>query len=136
MLTFDTSKSFEVILDHISPEKRCSVRYPTDAEWCERSRRRRVVRHLLSGKMVQVADNIRQLNVEMFEKIRLIDQVDPGLTEREITDVIDDLEVGRIASVTREGGLFRITFATLVCETVHVLRAPTIAEMDSCERKR
>lgn len=51
-------------------EKTCTVRYPTDEEWCAWARQQRTMRHFLGRGKSQSEDvNLAQINAELFEGI-------------------------------------------------------------------
>lgn len=117
-------------------EKRCTVRYPTDSEWCERARKQRVVRHFLGRGKSQTDDDSEtdRLNGELLAKIRQ-DKEGPVLTQAEATLVMGKLERARVSEVAREGDGFRIALKTSLGDTVHVVGIPTAEQMLLHERQ-
>lgn len=118
-------------------EKRCTVRFPTDAEWCERARKQRVVRHFLGRGKSQTDEDSEtdRLNAELLGKIRQ-DQADgPPLSAAEATLVMNKLERTRVAIAEREGDGFRIKLKTSLGETEHVVGVPTAEQILMHERQ-
>src|ERR1700732_4397043 len=102
-------------------EKRCRVLYPSDAQWCERARKQRVIRHFLGRGKSQTDDDTEtdRLNVDLLSKIRQ-DQDGPVLTPAEATLVLGKLERARVSGVDREGDGYRIVLKTALGEVIHV----------------
>ena len=117
-------------------EKRCRVTFPTDAQWCERARKQRVIRHFLGRGKSQTDDDSEtdRLNFELLSKIRQ-DQDGPVLTPAEATLVLSILERARVATVDREGNGYRIVLKTALGEVTHVVGIPTAEQMLVHERQ-
>jgi hypothetical protein len=100
------------------------VRYPTDAEWCERIRNFRIV-HAASGRNYKrVGDNRPAVSQELFKKICLNGHGET-IDEAEAFYVIDRLERSQCIGVERSGDLFQVQLRVQGGITVHVLKAPT-----------
>jgi hypothetical protein len=126
---FDGSKRFRVpILSGM--RKECEVRYPTDAEWCERARKFRSVRRFLGrGKSEQQSINSDAINLDLFERIRL-DKDGPAFDGSEAAAVLSKLDRVSVDSCEREGDAFRVTLRVPGAVTEHFVRMPTSREMD------
>jgi hypothetical protein len=117
-------------------QKRCRVQFPSDAQWCERARKQRVIRHFLGRGKSQTDDDSEtdRLNFELLSKIRQ-DQDGPILTPAEATLVLGKLERARVATVDREGNGYRIVLKTALGEVTHVVGIPTAEQMLAHERQ-
>ena len=117
-------------------EKRCRVLFPSDAQWCERARKQRVIRHFLGRGKSQTDDDSEtdRLNFELLGKIRQ-DQDGPVLTPAEATLVLGKLERARVSSVNREGDGYRIVLKTALGEVTHLVGIPTAEQMLVHERQ-
>jgi hypothetical protein len=117
-------------------EKRVKVLFPTDAQWCERARKQRVIRHFLGRGKSQTDDDSQTdgLNAELLSKIRQ-DPDGPALTPAEATLVLGKLERARVSGVDREGDGFRIVLRTALGEVTHVVGIPTAEQMLVHERQ-
>lgn len=117
-------------------EKRVRVRFPSDAEWCERARKQRVIRHFLGRGKSQTDDDTEtdRLNHELLAKIRQ-DTDGPVLTPAEATLVLGKLERARVIEVEREGDGFRIVLKTALGQVTHVVGIPTAEQMLVHERQ-
>jgi hypothetical protein len=91
-------------------EKTCTVRFPTDEEWCERVRKVRVYRTPVGrDKFKSDAPGQLEVDLDLFQRIRL-DKGD-GAVEfdaAEASKVITRLDSCRITNTEREGKGFRI----------------------------
>ena len=136
---FDTSKPFEV---HIlsGGEKAVTLRYPTDEELCERTRRLKTVRRSLGGGRSQFEiTNMAEVNADLFSKIRL--------SQNGHAETFDDAEASRfidkllrvdVEDISREGDGFRVDLRVAGgkggLKVAHVLRMPT--QKDILEYRR
>ncbi|MGQ9686624.1 MAG: hypothetical protein ACUVT2_10020 [Thiobacillaceae bacterium] len=123
-IMFDASKQFVVkILS--GEEKQATVRFPSDAEWCERAQRQRLVRRLLGRSKSQYeAVNSEAVEAELFARIRL-NEDGASFDEAEAAKVIARLERVSVVAVERTGNRYRIELAVPGARTVHLLRIPS-----------
>lgn len=130
---FDTSKPHEI---HIlsGKEKAVLLRYPTDEELCERTRRLKTIRRTLGGGRTQFEMlNLAEVNAELFEKVRLA-QSQNGHEETfdaaEASRCIEKLLFTKVLSIEREGDGFLIEMRVPGPQkggitVTHALRMPT-----------
>lgn len=112
-------------------EKRCTVRFPTDAEWIARAGRQKTVQHMLGrGKSRSEVLNSEAIDAELFAKIRK-DEDGPEFDQAEASAVIARLERTTITEVNREGNNFRVKMRVPGATVEHVLRIPTCGEVDA-----
>lgn len=121
---FDQAKEFLVkILS--GGEKVCTVRFPSDEEWCERTRKQRAVRRILGrGKTQYEVTNAEEADAELFAKIRK-DQDGAEFDTAEAAKVIERLERCQVLDASRDGDRFRIEMKVPGACVVHVLKIPT-----------
>jgi len=130
---FDATKIFDVPIMS-GGEKRCQVRFPTDAEWCNWARAQRTIRHFLGrGKSQSEEVDLPRINAELFAKIR-VDENGPEFDEAEAGMVIGRIERAVVTEVTREGNNYRIEMKVVGARVVHVLRMPKASEIQDHER--
>ena len=130
---FDATKSFVVpILS--GGEKTCTVRFPTDEEWCAWARAQRTVRHFLGrGKSKSEDIDLPKINAELFK--RIASEADGALfDEAEAGMVIGRIERATVTDVAREGINFCVEMRVPGARVSHVLRMPTAKEMQDHER--
>jgi hypothetical protein len=118
-------------------EKQVKVLFPSDAQWCERARKQRNVRHFLGRGKSQTDEDrgTERLNAELLAKIRQDKDGGAVFTPAEATLVLNKLEKARITSVDREGDSYRIVLKTSLGEVTHVLGIPTAEQMLVHERQ-
>jgi hypothetical protein len=129
---FDAAKSFVVpILS--GTEKRFKVRFPTDAEWCERARKQRSIRRFLGRGKSEAQDlDSDAIHLELFERIRQ-DQDGAPVDGPDAAAVLAKLEFARVDSCERDGDLFRMALKVPGALTEHVVAMPTRRQMDKHE---
>lgn len=109
-------------------EKRCAVRFPTDEEWKERTRKRQAVRRIVGrGKTEYDVPNAEGPDAELFAKI-LLDAFGNEFDAAEASQVIARIERCRVTNVERDGDRYRIEMAVPGMGVVHVLRIPMKAD--------
>lgn len=125
---FDVSKQFTVrILS--GTVKQCTVRFPSDAEWCERARRIKGIRRMLGrGKSEYEAGDGQGIDAEFLAKIR-VEGDNTEFNGAESSHVVDRLTTATITNVSRSGDNFRIELRHFGADLVHVLKIPTQADM-------
>lgn len=125
---FDSSKHFEI---KTIDGKRCLLRFPTDAECCERVRRhKQIQKHLGRGKtQFDEARDAKRIDAELFEKIR-IDKEGPAFDENEAAWAIDRLDRASLVDVERAGEPFRIRIRVPGAITTHTLKVPSQRQVD------
>lgn len=107
--------------------KQCTLRWPTDAEWCERTRKQKTIRRQLGrGQTAVEAPGSQRSNLDLFEKIR-IDKDGPAFDEHDASKALEKLERCEVQSVSRSGDQYsiRATVTGKRIEVEHVLRMPT-----------
>ena len=130
---FDANKTIEVPILSGS-EKRCEVRFPSDAEWCAWARAQRTIRHFLGRGKSQSEDvDLPKINAELFTKIRL-DAGGPEFDDAEAGMVIGRIERSVVTDVEREGCNYHIDMKVCGARVSHVLRMPTAKEIQDHER--
>lgn len=130
---FDQSKEF--VLKILSGgEKICTVRYPTDAEWCERVRKSKTVRTYL-GRDKQLVDRSasERADAELLAKIR-VDGGEPAFDKAEAYRAMGRLDRAQLLSVERAGDQYRVAMRVPGADVVHILRMPTAGDALEYER--
>jgi hypothetical protein len=120
---FDTNK--QVTIKIVSGGvKQCDVRFPTDQEWCERTRRQKIVRQQVTGgKFRTDVLNAEKSDAELLNKIRMDDK-SVSFSDAEASKVISRLESCEIIDSERDGDGFCITIKAMGSELKHRVRIP------------
>lgn len=104
---FDTTEQCKITIVS-GGEKSCILRWPTDAEWAERSRKKRPICHKLGrGKTKTEVPNFERVDAELFAKIRE-DKDGAPFDDCEASAAIGRLERFKVISYERIGDQLRI----------------------------
>lgn len=124
---FNSKATFEITVptgSDPSGKKTCSVRYPTDAEWCERARKTAIIRRQLGpDAVVSETPDDERIDAELFAKIRT-DSGEQAFDSAEASYVISKLESCRVVDCAREGIVFRVSMRVPGGSVVHSLKMP------------
>lgn len=127
---FDSNRPIGIKVRTPKGIEKISVRFPTDDEWIERQRKRKIVTKDLGSGMSQTSvAETDEVDAALLAQIRIGDdgiEVD-GYEATSVFDRLQRAEV--VGEVTREAGQFCITLRVLGgIETTHVMRMPTARE--------
>lgn len=130
---FDRTRRFEIPVPH--PDfpnglKPAIVRFPTDEEWCKRSRDMITVRRSLGRDAVKTeVPKVGPINRELFDKIRSLDDGDAhgvDFDDDEAMKIVERLERCQVTDVERLSAGYSITMRVLGGKIVtHELKIPT-----------
>jgi hypothetical protein len=127
---FDSTKS--IIMNLRSPEglKSIRVRFPSDEEWIERQRRRKVIiKQLGRGVSETIIPNSEEADAALLAKIRVPEENAPEVDPFEATRIIEQLSQAEVDDVANDGGSFRVTTRVLGGITTHVLKMPSAKDV-------
>ncbi len=127
---FDTTLDFKIKLPSPSGLVEVTVKFPTDDQWLEYHRGRRVIeRDLGRGKTEPAVLGAEAAAERLFAQIK----VDGDLDRSQADLLIRRLADARVASVEDEGGQYRVTVRFLNMTGVHVLKMPSALQMKQAE---
>jgi hypothetical protein len=119
-----TPNSITVKLPPGSSVEAVEVRYPSDAEWCERVRNFRI-QHTSTGRNFRrTGDNRPEVSRQLFQKIALNGHAET-IDEAEALYIVERLERSQCVGIERAGGQFEIQLRVQGGTTVHSLKAPS-----------
>ncbi len=123
-MAFDRNKILTVAIQS-GGRKACSVRYPTDAEWCARARSQKNVRQQIGrGKTKPVPQHTEAMDAKLFAAIRQdVDGMD--FTAVEAAAVVSALDQSKVDTVEFLADRAIVAMTAGSEETVHELRLPT-----------
>jgi len=130
---FDVTRP--ILLSLRSPEgvKAIRVRFPSDEEWIERQRRRKVItKHLGRGVSEMTVVGGEDSDAALLAKIRI--QEGPDLDAFEAQKILEMLSEAEVDDVEVTGNAVRVTLRVPGATTVHVLRIPSVK--DAMEHRR
>jgi len=130
---FDRSKEFVVKIIS-GGVKSCLLRFPTDAEFCDRARRQRTIRHFLGrGKSKTTDLNTEAVDLQLFAALR-VEQDGQSFDAAEASAFIGRLDLADVVSAEWEGETRRMEMKVPGARTTHVLRIPRQSEIREHER--
>jgi hypothetical protein len=118
---FDATRPVAINLRTPEGVKGIRVRFPTDAEWTERQRRRKVIiKQLGRGVSETTVANAEDGDAALLAKIR--DGEEPAVDPFEASRIIDQLSQAEVDDVVQPGDTFRVSTRVLGGVTSHILK--------------
>lgn len=128
--TFDASRPVTVNLRTPDGVKTIRVRFPTDEEWIERQRKRKViVKQLGRGVSETTIPDSQDVDGALLAKIRLGEDDGPVVDPFEASRVIEQLSQAEVDDVASIGDGFRVTLRVLGGTVSHELRMPSAKDV-------
>jgi hypothetical protein len=125
---FDAARPIAINLRGPGGLKTVRVRFPTDEEWTERQRRRKVViKQLGRGISETIVANGEEVDAALVAKLRT--DPAPEIDAFEAAKVIEQLSMAEVDDVVAEGDSFRVTTRVLGGSTTHILKMPSAKDM-------
>ena len=122
---FDASRPIALRLPGPNGGRTIHVRYPSDDEWIDRQRRRKVLtKQLGRGQSETTILNREDADAVLMAKIRT-EENEPETDAFEAVKLIEELATCDVDDVVTAGDGFRITTRVLGAVTVHVLKMPS-----------
>jgi hypothetical protein len=127
---FDASRPVTVNLRTPDGVKTIRVRFPTDEEWIERQRKRKViVKQLGRGVSETTIPDSQDVDGALLAKIRVGDDEGPAVDPFEASRVIEQLSQAEVDDVASIGDGFRVTLRVLGGTVDHELRMPSAKDV-------
>ena len=127
-VVFDASRPIAINLRTPGGVKTVRVRFPSDEEWVERQRRRKVViKQLGRGISETIVANGEEVDAALVAKIRT--DPSPDIDAFEAAKVVEQLSTAEVDDVASEGDSFRVTTRVLGGSTAHVLTMPSAKDV-------
>ncbi len=125
---FDGSKPITVNLRTPDGLKAIRLRFPTDEEWIERQKRRKVlIKQLGRGVSETIVSGGEDADAALLAKIREEDK--PEVDAFEASRVIEQLSQADVDDVVQEGDRFRVTLRVLGGTVNHEIRMPSAKDV-------
>ncbi|MCL4783508.1 MAG: hypothetical protein KJZ70_10780 [Bryobacterales bacterium] len=125
---FDASKPITVNLRTPDGLKVIRLRFPTDEEWIERQKRRKVlIKQLGRGVSETIVSGGEDADATLLAKIREEDA--PEVDAFEASRVIEQLSQADVDDVDQEGDRFRVTLRVLGGTVTHEIRMPSAKDV-------
>lgn len=130
---FDASRPIAVQLRGPGGVKTVRVRFPTDDEWSERQRRRKViVKQLGRGISETTIPSGEDIDAALLAKIR--SEEEPEVDAFEAQKLIEQLAQCEVDDVVPTGDTFRVTMRVLGGQTVHTIKMPSAKDVSEYRR--
>lgn len=127
---FDASRPVTVNLRTPDGVKTIQVRFPTDEEWIDRQRKRKViVKQLGRGVSETTIPDSQDIDGALLAKIRVGDDDGPVVDPFEASRVIEQFSQAEVDDVVPIGDGFRVTLRVLGGTVSHELRMPSAKDV-------
>ena len=127
---FDAARPVALNLRTPAGVKTVRVRFPTDEEWIERQRRRKViVKQLGRGVSETTIPNSEDADAALLAKIRVPEPDAPEVDAFEASRVIEQLGQAEVDDVVHLGDGFEVTLRVLGGTVTHSLRMPSAKDV-------
>ena len=127
---FDVERPIGLNLRTTEGIKTIRVRFPSDDEWIERQRRRKIiVKQLGRGMSETTIGNAEDVDSALLAKIRIADNNDTEVDPFEASRIIDQLSLAEVDDVIQIGDSFRVTLRVLGGPAVHLLKMPSAKDV-------
>jgi len=127
---FDASKPITIKLNTPEGVKPVRVRFPTDDEWIERQKRRKIIiKQLGRGVSETTIPDSAEADAALLAKIRLAEEDAPEVDAFEASRIIEQLSQADVDDVAQVGDGFRVTMRVLGGTVNHVLRIPSAKDV-------
>jgi hypothetical protein len=125
---FDANQIITMNLRAPGGVKTIRVRFPSDDEWIDRQKKRKVIiKQLGHGVSETIIGNSEDTDAALLAKIRAEDgpEVDPFEASR----VIEQLSQADVDDVAQEGDVFRVALRVLGGTVTHLLKMPSAKDV-------
>jgi len=132
-VVFDATRPVAIQLRGPDGVKTIRVRFPSDEEWAERQRRRKlIIKNLGRRRSETTVSNSEDVDAALLEKIRT--EEEPEVDAFEAQKVIDQLATCDVDDVVIVGDAFRITLRVLGGTVTHLLKMPSAKDVADYRR--
>jgi hypothetical protein len=130
---FDATRPVAIQLRGPGGLKTVRVRFPSDDEWAERQRRRKViVKQLGRGVSETTIPNGEEIDAALLAKVRA--EEEPEVDAFEAQKVIEQLAICDVDDVEMAGDAFRVSLRVLGGAAVIVLKMPSAKDVNEYRR--
>jgi hypothetical protein len=127
---FDAKQPITIHLRTPDGVKPVRVRFPTDEEWLDRQKKRKIiVKQLGRGVSETTIPDSAEADAALLAKIRVPEENAPEVDAFEASRIIEQLSQADVDDVVQEGDAFRVTLRVLGGTVGHVLRMPSAKDV-------
>ena len=132
-VVFDATRPVAVQLRGPEGVKTVRVRFPSDDEWAERQRRRKlIIKNLGRQRSETTVSNSEDVDAALLAKVRT--EEEPEVDAFEAQKVIDQLATCDVDDVEVAGGSFRVVLRVLGGTVAHLLKMPSAKDVANYRR--
>jgi hypothetical protein len=123
---FDAKQPITIHLRTPEGVKPVRVRFPTDEEWIDRQKKRKViVKQLGRGVSETTIPDSAEADAALLAKIRVLEENAPEVDAFEASRIIEQLSQAEVDDVVQIGDSFRVTLRVLGGTVEHILKMPS-----------
>ena len=127
---FDAARLIAIHLRTPANVKTVRVRFPTDEEWIDRQKKRKViVKQLGRGVSETTIPDSAEADAALLAKIRVPEENAPDVDAFEASRIIEQLSQADVDDVVQEGDAFRVTLRVLGGTVTHLLKMPSAKDV-------
>jgi hypothetical protein len=127
---FDAARPIAIHVRTPAGVKTVRVRFPTDEEWIDRQKKRKViVKQLGRGVSETTIPDSAEADAALLAKIRVPEENALDVDAFEASRIIEQLSQADVDDVVQVGGGFRVTLRVLGGTVSHVLRMPSAKDV-------
>jgi hypothetical protein len=127
---FDAQQPISLNLRTPAGLKALRVRFPSDEEWTERQRRRKIIiKQLGRGVSETIIGRAEDADAELLAKIRLPEEAPVEVDPFEASRILEQLSQAEVDDVVEAGDAFRVTLRVLGGTVTHLLKMPSAKDV-------
>jgi hypothetical protein len=127
---FDAARPVAIHLRTPAGVKTVRVRFPTDEEWIDRQRKRKViVKQLGRGVSETTIPDSQDADAALLAKIRVPEENAPDVDAFEASRIIEQLSQAEVDDVVQAGDEFRVLLRVLGGTVTHLLKMPSAKDV-------
>jgi hypothetical protein len=127
---FDAKQLITLHLRAPDGVKTVRVRFPTDEEWIDRQKKRKViVKQLGRGVSETTIPDSAEADAALLARIRLPEENAPEVDAFEASRIIEQLSQADVDDVVQVGDSFRVTLRVLGGTVAHILKMPSAKDV-------
>ncbi len=132
---FDAARPIALQLRTSAGVKTIRVRFPSDEEWTERQRRRKVIiKQLGRGVSETIIANGEDADGALLAKIRVPEENALEVDAFEASRIIEQLSMAEVDDVVQAGDVFRVMLRVLGGTVTHVLKMASAKDVTEYRR--
>jgi len=131
---FDSTGPIQIKLQGPEGLKEIVVRFPSDEEWIERQRKRKIIIKRLGRNISETfTPDAEENDLVLLQKIR-VDKDGPEIDAFEAERIIEDISKCEVEDIVQEGTVYKVSIRVPGAITEHRLRMPSSKELITYRR--